>query len=43
MYLPRSLYLSRARAGGVTSNFCFTLLAFVALVLSVLAFGSPPW
>ncbi len=43
MYLLRLLHLPRVRRRVVSSNFVFTMLAFVALVLSLSAFRSPPW
>jgi hypothetical protein len=43
MYSLHSFRASRARSGHATSTFFFTLLAFVALVLSVHYVSSPPW
>jgi len=43
MYSLHALHASRARSGHATSTSFFTLLAFVALVLSLYYVSSPPW
>jgi hypothetical protein len=43
MDLLRLPHLPRVRRRVVSSNFVFAVLAFIALLLSVGSFRSPPW